>query len=94
MCFCRLLKRYDEAFLSLCLYALISLLCMCFCVCLRVCDLVFTGQFNLLKIYVHPALPPALPQALNLSTAVCLFCFFVFISVSILSSSRHGQATS
>lgn len=48
---------------------------MCFCVCLRVCDLVFTGQFNLLKIYVHPALPPALPQALNLSTAVrsCVF---------------------
>lgn len=81
-----LLKRYDEAFLSLCLYALISLLCMCFCVCLRVCDLVFTGQFNLLKIYVHPALPPALPQALNLSTAVCIF-FCVCVCSSLCPSS-------
>lgn len=61
--------------LSLCLYALISLLCVCVRVYenVCVCDQVITGQFNLLKIYVHPALPP---QALNLSTAVCMFQIF------------------
>lgn len=40
-------------------------------VCLWACDSVSTSQFNLLKIYVHPALPPlAPPQALNVSTAI------------------------
>lgn len=80
--------------LSLCLYALISLLRVraCLCVCLWACGLVITSQFNLLKIYVHPALPaPAPPQALNFSTAVCL----ISIShVSVLSSSKRGQAIS
>lgn len=79
--------------LSLCLYALIFLLHACVCVnacvrvCLRACDSVSTSQFNLLKIYVHPALPPlAPPQALNVSTAITF--------VSVLTSSKRGRAIS
>lgn len=66
--------------------------CVCVCMCLWACDLVMTSQFNLLKIFVHRALPPpAPPQALNFSTAVCLFSIS---RDSVLSSSRHGQAIS
>lgn len=60
MCYRRLLKRYDEAF-EACVYMHWSLCCVSVrvCVCLWACDLVITSQFNLLTIYVHPALPPA-----------------------------------
>lgn len=55
-----------------------DLCCVCVfvCVCLWACDSVRTSQFkNLLKIYVHPALPPppAPPQALHVFTASRLF---------------------
>jgi len=76
------------------LYALISLLCVrvcvcvCVCVCLWVCDLVTTSQLNLLKIYVHPALPPpAPPQALNVPTTLRSISH-----VSVLYSSKRGRA--
>ncbi len=63
--------------LSLCLYALISLLCayVCVCVCLWVFGLVITSQFNLLKKDLRPPSTSrsCYPQALNFSTAVCLF---------------------
>lgn len=68
MCLCQMLTW--RCIWSLCLYALISLLCMCSRVCLWVRDWVKTSQLNLLKICVHPALPPALPQASHVSTAV------------------------
>lgn len=76
---------------SICTDLSAARVCVCYCVrvrvCLRACDSVSTSQFNLLKIYVHPALPPlAPPQALNVSTAITF--------VSVLTSSKRGRAIS